>query len=193
MSKPVFLYLLVCLLFAGAAAADEAYFVAGVYKPVGVESLRAAGLLYLADVGEAYLVMGDEPAIMRLEASGARFRRLLETGPGDNVYLLTAREAASEMFYSRVLTELGGGRYLAVVKTGDIEDLRLVPFAKERLLARDFPRASRVRTFAAPMAVTPKPAIQAYVASVSQDTLTRYISELSGNQPVSRLTTQPIS
>ena len=184
MSKPVFLCLIVCLIFAGAAAAGEDYYVAGVTKAAGVESLREAGLLWLADIGAEHLVMGDEPAMMRLEDSGARHRRLLTTEPGDNVYLLTARDLPSEMMYSRVLTELGGGRYLAVVKTGEIEDLRFVPFAKERLFPRDFPEARQLRMLAAPMAVTPKPAIQAYVADVSEDTLTRYISELSGNEPV---------
>jgi photosystem II stability/assembly factor-like uncharacterized protein len=172
------------VVLAGVAAAGEDYFVAGVDKPVSVESLRGAGLLYLADVGDEYIVMGDEPALMRLEASGARSRNLLMIQPGDNVYLLTARDFASEMLYSRVLTEVGEGRYLAVVETDEIESLRLVPFEKERLLPRDFPRAAEFKVFGAPIAVTPKPAIQAMVASVSQDTLTQRLSELSGREPV---------
>ncbi len=184
MSKPVFLCLVLTLALAGAAGAGEDYFALGVAKPVGVDELRSAGLLFLADLGGEYLVMGDEPAALRLEASGALSRRLLVTGPGDNIYLLTARDLRSEMFYSRVLTEVGGGKYLAVVRTGGIEGPGLAPFARERLLPREFPRARRVEALGAPMAVTPRPAIQAFVAGVSQDTLTRYISELSGNEPV---------
>jgi len=184
MSRPGFLYLALCLVIAGAATAGEDYFVAGVAKPAGMESLRSAGLLFLADIGDEYLVMGDEPAVLRLEASGMDSRRLLTTGPGDNVCLLTARDFAGEMFYSRVLTELGGGKYIAAVKTGEIEDLRPAPFAREKLLPREFPAAGQVKKFGAPMAVTPRPAIRAYVGNVSQDTLTRYISELSGNEPV---------
>ena len=181
--KRVLLCLFVCVLSAGAANAGEDYFVVGVEKPVDIRTLRNAGLLYLADLGALYLLMGNEPALERLDATGTDFRRLAAIEPGDDVFLLRAREFRSEMLYSRVLADLGGGRYLVAVKPREIGDLRSLPFAKERLLPRDFPEPLEAVMFRAPPALSPSPEIQSLVGNVSQDTLTGFISELSGNEP----------
>jgi photosystem II stability/assembly factor-like uncharacterized protein len=184
MTKQLLVCLAVFLLSAGVAAAGEDYFVVGLMKPVDAGSMRSAGLLFLSELDREYLAMGNEPALLRLQASGARFRRLLEFEPGENLYLITARNLTDEMLYSGVLTDLGGGKYLAKAGNADIESLRLFPFAKQRLLPRVFPRTRRLREVKGPRDVVPRADIGTMVARVSEDSLTAVISELSGKAAV---------
>jgi photosystem II stability/assembly factor-like uncharacterized protein len=71
---------------------------------------------------------------------------------------------------------------MTVVETHRIEDLRLLPFSKVRLLPGAFPveQAPAMRPL---MAITPMPEIQGMVSQVSGDTLWKYISQLSGREP----------
>ena len=88
MHKCVFLCLLANLLAAGIAFADEEYIILKVAKPVRVEVLRDAGLLYLTDLGDSYLVYGDLPAVQKATAARQNLVRLGVVYPGEERFPL---------------------------------------------------------------------------------------------------------
>jgi photosystem II stability/assembly factor-like uncharacterized protein len=176
--------LLTLLAVSGVAAAGENHYVLRVARPVGTESLRSAGLLYLADLGSSFLVQGDEKAVQRLAASGADFRLVLSVEPDERLLLLKARNPTDEMFYSRALAPLGRGMYLAAARADEDSGPGPVPFSIVTLAPADFPKPSVAVRLAEPVEVYPKPAVRAMVAAASPDSLLATIAALSGEVPV---------
>jgi photosystem II stability/assembly factor-like uncharacterized protein len=177
--------IVIAVLASGMAVADESSLVGLVDEPVSAQIMREAGIHYLADLGVNYLVEGDELAVARLEAAGARFAPVTVLRPGEDVYLLKPRNLRGEITYAGGLFEVGRGQYVATVAKHDIEQLRQLPFTKVRLLPAVFPERNQgMMRLASGAAVTPKPEIEDIVAAVSSDTVSKYISQLSGREPV---------
>ncbi|MGD8627518.1 MAG: YCF48-related protein [bacterium] len=175
---------LTLVLLAGLASAGEGELILRVDKSVGAEALRAAGMLYLADLDEDYLVFGDVRGRERLEQRGISVETVALLSPGEEIFLLRPRTFQGEVLFSGLLTGLGGGDYLATMETRRIEDLEFLPFSRARLIPGRFPPTERSRTPASPVAVTANPHVAAMTARVSGDTLWKYISQLSGREPV---------
>jgi len=184
MLRGIICFGLTLVLLTGLALADEGELVLRVDKSAGARALSAAGLLYLADLGEDYLVFGDTRARERLEQRGITTEAVAFLSPGEEIFLLRPRTFHGEVLFSDLLTSLGGGDYLATIETHQIEDLKFLPFSKVRLMPGRFPRTESHRILAPPMAITPNPYIAAMTANVSGDTLWKYISQLSGREPV---------
>lgn len=175
---------LTLVLLTGLALADEGELVLRVDKSAGVRALRAAGLLYLADLGEDYLVFGDARCTERLGQMGIPAEAVALLSPGEEIFLLRPRNFRGEILFSGLLAGLGEGRYLTTIEAHRIEDLKFLPFSRVRLIPGPFPRAGSHRILASPMTITPEPHIAEMTAAVSGDTLWRYISQLSGREPV---------
>ncbi|MFZ1948224.1 MAG: M20/M25/M40 family metallo-hydrolase [bacterium] len=147
--------------------------------------MREAGIRYLADLGVNCLVEGDELAVARLKDAGAAFVPVAVLRPGEDVYLLKPRTLAGEITYAGGLFEVGRGQYVTTIAKHDIEQLRDLPFTKVRLLPTIFPERSQgMMRLASGAAITPKPEIEDIVAAVSSDTVSKYISQMSGREPV---------
>jgi photosystem II stability/assembly factor-like uncharacterized protein len=176
---------LTALLISGIAVADETSLVGLVSKPVSGQVMREAGIRYLADLGVNWLVEGDDLAVARLTGAGATFSTLTVLNPGEDVYLLRPRGLGGEAAYTGVLLDVGGGQYLTTIAKHEVEQLRSLPFTKVRLLPSVFPEPREgMMRLASGAAVTPKPEIQNIVAAVSSDTVSKYISQMSGREPV---------
>jgi len=184
MLRGVLCFGLMMALLACPAFADETDLVVRVDKSVGAGTLRTAGLSYLTDLGEDYLVLGDSHSLERLAARGIESEVVTLLAPGEEVFLLRPRTFRGEVLFSDLLTSLGAGQYLATIETHRIEDLKYLPFSKARLLPGPFPPSGSHRILASPMTITPDPHIAAMTAAVSGDTLWKYISQLSGREPV---------
>jgi photosystem II stability/assembly factor-like uncharacterized protein len=168
----------------GLAAADEEALILKVEKPVSSAALSKLGFLHLADLNDAYLVQGDEQARNRLAAAGIGFVEIGPIYPGEDVFLLRPRGPSNEPLYTAALDHLGKGEYLAKIGCHEIDDLRLIPFSKVRLLPGRFPELSKPRIKGPFRLITPNPQIIGMVAQVTGDTLWKYISQLSGGEPV---------
>lgn len=177
---------LIVVLASGMAIADESSLVGLVAKPVAPEIMRQAGIHYLADLGINYLVEADDFAVERLGASGVKFSSVTALRPGEDIYLLTPRSLGGEAAYAGVLFEVSRDLYLTTIAKHEVDQLRLLPFAKVRLLPSAFPEPGEVMVHrpAASVAITPQPRIQDIVAAVSRDTIGKYISQMSGREPV---------
>lgn len=184
MRRFVFSCLLVTAIGAGAVLADEQALVLTVAKPVETETLRSAGLEFLADLGESYLVEGDQPAVTRLERSGAAFSVITSALPADEIFLVRPRSFRDEVAYSGALYEVGPSVYIARIVRSEIDDLTLLPFEKTRLIPTTFPVPAEASPGEAIQVIAPEASIQGMVAAVSGDTITKYISQLSGREPV---------
>lgn len=184
MRRLVFFCVFAAILASGLAFGDEESLILSVEKPVAIDLMRQAGLRYLADLGDAYLVDGDKPAADRLSASGADFTTIASARPGDEIFLLRPRNLGDEMFYGSALFKVAPGLYLAAIQRHQIDDMRMLPFSKTRLLAGAFPEPSAAKAEFATMAITPKPQIENLVAAVSSDTISKYISQMSGREAV---------
>lgn len=177
-------FLLGLLMASGSALAGEDHYVIKVPRHVRVETLRPAGFLYLADLGEHLLVQGDGRAVERLAASGAAFSHVLMVEPDERVLLLTARESADEVFFSRVLTPLGRGRYLAAAGAREAQAPGPAGFSRVVLAPTDFPKPSVAARLAEPVEVYPVPAIKALVAAAREDSMLATMEALTGREPV---------
>lgn len=175
---------LVLILLTGLALADEVEMVLMVEKSAGARLLSADGLLYLADLGEDYLVFGDSRGRERLRLRGINPEEVAVLSPGEEIFLLRPRTFQGEVLFSDILPSLGGGRYLATAETHEIEDLKYLPFSKVRLFPGPFPSSGSRRMLPSPVATAPRPRIEAMTAEVSGDSLWKYISQLSGREPV---------
>lgn len=184
------LCVVVTLLGVGTAAADEQSLVLLVQKPIAAETMQAAGLEFLADLRGSYLVEGDELAAGRLRRSGANLAVVTFSEPGDEIFLVRPKSIRDEVLYSGALYEVGPGVYITKIALSEIDDLKLLPFEKARLIPTTFPLLAKASLGAHARlglgieAITPKPSIQGLVAAVSPDTITKYISQLSGHEPV---------
>lgn len=177
-------YLVVLLMVTSAAFAGEVHFALRADKAAGVLTLRSAGLLYLADLGDEYLLQGDARAVERLESTGADFSIVLHIEPDEHLFLLVARNFRDEMFYGRVLAPLGGGRYLIAGKPDLIDEPGFHAFSKIALAPRDFPKPCVALRAGEPIELYPKPAVQAMVAAASPDSISTLIAGLSGHVPI---------
>lgn len=156
-------------------------------KSLEAEDLWSMGLMHLANLRDSYLVQGDDRAVERLARFTEDFALLADVNPGQEVYLVRPANYKDEVFYSQFLIEVGGGNYLMILGPGDIEDTRFLPLHAARLRGGPFPQRDRrlaTGVAPAPAIVIPKPQIENIVAAVSGDTLWKYISQLSGNEPV---------
>ncbi|MFC1799388.1 M28 family peptidase [Candidatus Eisenbacteria bacterium] len=153
-------------------------------KPVSVEALADAGMLMLADLGDAYLVLGTRVATGRLAAVTPGFRVIAPVSPGRDIYLLRPKSLKAEMLYSAALIEVAKGAYLAQMDSDEMADLGMLPFSRIRLTPQPFIRRETQMPAQTPTVITPKPEIESIVAQVSGDTLWNYIAELSGEKPV---------
>ncbi|MFH1314276.1 MAG: YCF48-related protein [Candidatus Eisenbacteria bacterium] len=170
------------ILVSSAAFGFQEGVIVRVEKPVSTETLSQAGMFYLADLGEAYLVQGSPAAARRLAESAADFRVMASLQAGKSAYLLRPRRSQKEMPYSVALVEVARGVYLAQMDMAEAEDPSLLQFSKARLVPYTFiQREPQVLPYA-PAAITPKPQIVGLVAEVSGDSLWRYISQLSGEE-----------
>jgi photosystem II stability/assembly factor-like uncharacterized protein len=182
--------ILVVSLGVSVAMADEQLLVLAVQKPIAAEILHAAGLEFLADLHGYYLVEGDELAAGRLKRSGANFSVVTIAEPGDEIFLVRPASIRDEVLYSAALHEVGPGVYVTKIARSEIDDLNLLPFEKARLIPTAFPILAKASLGAhaqlrpGVQAITPKPFVQALVAAVSADTATKWISQLSGHEPV---------
>jgi hypothetical protein len=174
---------LLIVLAAGSALADEEAVVLKVEKIPEGEGLRALGLQYLTDFGDAYLVQCDAPAVAGLDRAGWEFTEVIRLCPGDEAYLLRPRSLEAEAVYSGALIEVASGVYLTAVRPHRVRELGLLPFSKVRLLPGSFPHRVTHARMRPLKPITPKLEIQNIIAGVSGDTLWRYISELSGMKP----------
>ncbi|MFH1218929.1 MAG: M20/M25/M40 family metallo-hydrolase [Candidatus Eisenbacteria bacterium] len=179
-----FFCFIVVILATGLALADEESLILAVDKPVGIETVRHAGLHYLTDLGDRLLVEGDQPAADRLALAGVQFSVIAGLRPGDEIFLLRPRSFRDELLYGGVLHEVGTGQYLATIAKDEVDDLKLLPFQKTRLIPSTFPEAHRAAADLGVAAIIPKPPIQSIVSTISQDTLSKYISQMSGHEPV---------
>jgi photosystem II stability/assembly factor-like uncharacterized protein len=171
--------------FASALAfADEESLVLKVEKPVAVAAMRTAGFHFLTDLGSSYLVEGDKQAAARLEQGGAKFSVITPVLPGDEIFLLRARSFRDELLYSGVLYQVGEGLYITKMARSEVDDLKFLPFSKVRLAPRAFPEPAKAMPEMGPQAVVPNPRIQSIVAGISSDTVSKYISQMSGREPV---------
>ena len=153
-------------------------------KPISIDALAQAGALFLADIGEAYLVQGSPTAAGRLAEVTADAKIVAEASPGKEIFLLKPEGPEAELVYSAALVEVAGGVYLAQLDMDEVEDLNLVPFSKARVIPRPFTERGKAILSSAPAVITPDPHIEALVAQVSGDSLWRYISQLSGEEGV---------
>jgi photosystem II stability/assembly factor-like uncharacterized protein len=184
MMRGVVCLCLTLVLLTGLALAEEDDLVLRVHRSAGARALGAAGFLYLADLGEDYLVFGDAACTERLRQMGIPAEAVAFLSPGKEIFLLKARTFQGEVRFSGLLIDLGGGRYLATIDTHRAEDLKSLPFSRVRLTPGRFPVVGSHRSVSSPMTITPEPHIAEMTAAVSGDTLWRYISQLSGRQPV---------
>ncbi len=153
-----------------------------VEKPISTDALSGAGMLFLADLGDAYLGQGSPVAARRLAELTPSFNLLASVHAGKSVYLLQAKQPVKDWPYSVALVEIARGVYLAQLDMDEAEDPSLIHFSKARLVPHTFIRREPHLSAYAPAAITPKPQIAALVAEVSGDSLWRYISQLSGEE-----------
>jgi photosystem II stability/assembly factor-like uncharacterized protein len=179
-----FFWLLAVVIGSACALADEQSFVMSVDKPNDPGVMREAGFRFLADLGSSYLVEGDDVASARLAQAGAEFSVVAHARPGEEIFLLGARSFRDELIYSGVLAGVGDNLYVAAIPRDAVDDLKLLPFSKARLVPGPFPEHVRAVRQKRLEAIVTKPQIQGMVADVSGDSLTRYISQLSGREPV---------
>jgi len=181
-------FALFCILAAALASstafADEESLILSVQKPLETGVMRTAGFHFLTDLGTSYLIEGDDVAVGRLSQAGAEFSVVTSMRPGDEVFLLKPRSFRDEVLYSGALFKVGDGAYITTMARDEVDDLKLLPFSKVRLVPGTFPRPSRAMAEMGLQTVVAKPRIEAMVAGVSSDTVTKYISQLSGHEPV---------
>lgn len=151
---------------------------------IQAESLWPMGLLFLADLGETYLVQGDDRAVDRLAQVTSSFEVLTTVERGRELFLLRAKTLEDESARAADLVEVIPGLYLAEVERHAIECMGLLPFPKVRLVPRRFAATEIPGTASKRMLAPPKPEVEAVVSQVSGDSLWKYISQLSGNEPV---------
>jgi photosystem II stability/assembly factor-like uncharacterized protein len=168
------------------ALAFQDFCVLKVDKEVGAETLWSIGFVYLADLGNTYLVEGDDNAVRRLSAAGAEFSPITTVSRGEDIYIMWPRAAGSDILFSKLLFDLGDGTYLAKMRVDGPRDLESVPYEKAELIPRPFPESAppAAALFNTPLLVTPKPQVQAIVDAVNGDSLFKTISQMSGNEPV---------
>ncbi len=162
----------------------EEVLVLRVEKPVSTELLGSLGLLFLADMGDAYLIEGDGNSEAGLARAGAGFSRILSAEPGLEVFLLKQRGPGEGLVHTAALSSVATGIYITAVRTRDVAGLDRLPFSKARLLPGPFPEPAAQVPFRASGPVSADPLIEEMVSRVSPDTLWRYISELSGMEPI---------
>lgn len=183
--------LLIVLISVQAFAFDEMS-ILKVEKPVNADQLWQMGLLYLADLGNFYLVWGNDAAAGRLAKAGGQFELVATVRSDKVIFLVSAGRSKVEKPVSKApcgdlsegLCEVVPGHYLVAILPEDIDDASLAAFPRVKLQPGRFPAAEPARFVVAPMAATPKPEIESLVASVSGDSLWTYISQLSGREPV---------
>lgn len=166
------------------AFAFQDFCVLKVEKGVAADALWSMGFLYLADLGDAYLVEGDDRAVGRLSGAGARFSPITTVSRGEHVFLLRPHAAEADILFTKILFDLGDGTYLAKLRIERAEELESVRYDKALLTPRPFPEPGHTPPLKAETLVVPKPEIQAMVDAVDGDSLFKTISHLSGNEPV---------
>jgi photosystem II stability/assembly factor-like uncharacterized protein len=189
MVRVAWIVALLALVLSGWAAGDEEALVFRVDKPVEIDVLRSSGLLYLGDVGQALLVLGDDNSVRKMTEAGAAFEHVLSLEPGREIFLLRGRDAAGRpvcngehLTFS--LAEVGKGTFITAIDPRRINLLDRLACAKTRLLPGAFPGVVRTAAPARPPLVSASPGIQAMVDEVSGDTLWAFMSRLSGREPV---------
>ncbi len=176
------LLLLYCV--SAAARADEEVLVFSVKTPVSADLLGSLGLVFLADIGEAYLVQGDGNSEAKLARAGVGFSRILSAEPGLEIFLLRQRSFGEGLIQAAGFSRAAPGTYVAAVGTRDIVDLDRLPFSKARLLPGPYPGPAGEAPPGTGIPVRADPLIEEMVDRVSGDSLWRYISELSGMEPI---------
>lgn len=151
---------------------------------IRAESLWSMGLLFLADLGETYLVQGDDHAVARLSQVTSSFEVLTTVERGRQLFLLREDTLEEERASAADVVKVIPGVYLAGVERHAVEDITLLPFPKLRLLPRRFAATEIPGRTPTRMLSPPKPEVEAVVSLVSGDSLWKYISQLSGNEPV---------
>jgi photosystem II stability/assembly factor-like uncharacterized protein len=162
----------------------EEVIVLRVEKPVSTEALASLGLVFLADVGEAYLVEGDANSHVKLARAGVGFSRILSAEPGLEVFLLKQRGIGEGIVHTAALSRVAPGTYLTAIRPRDVADLDRLPYAKARLVPGPYPERVAEVPFRAGVPVSANPVIEEMVSRVSGDSIWCYISELSGMEPV---------
>jgi photosystem II stability/assembly factor-like uncharacterized protein len=183
MGRAVIVAVIALSLAPGVAQALDDMHVVRVAETVGAERLWSLGMLYLADLGDTYLVEGDGKALERLARVTQGFDVITTVERGTELFLLRAKSPEYKMIHAKALIEVAPGHYLAKLERDAIDDLKLLPFSRMRLIPRRFALPEARTTPPIPAALTPRPEIEILMARVSGDTLWQYISQLSGNEP----------
>jgi photosystem II stability/assembly factor-like uncharacterized protein len=183
MSRLTIASAIVLTMLSAVAFAFNRTYVVKVDDSIEPEVLWSLGLPYLADLGDTYLVEGDDQALERLSRVTEDFQIIATVGRGMELYLLKPESPGAEIAYSAALAEVSPGSYLAQVESHAAEDLKLLPFSRVRLVPQRFV-APEISVPEKSFAVIPKPEVEFVVGHVSGDTVWKYISELSGNEPV---------
>ena len=176
--------ILVAVFGSASALADEESLILSVEKPIETGIMRTAGFHFLTDLGSSYLIEGDDVAAARLSKAGAGFSVVTSMRPGDEVFLLKPRSFRGELLYAGAIFKVGDGTYITTMARNEVDDLKLLPFSKVRLVPGTFPEPVKPIREMGAQAIVPKAGIQDMVANVSSDTVTKYISQLSGREPV---------
>ncbi|HVP58616.1 MAG TPA: M20/M25/M40 family metallo-hydrolase, partial [bacterium] len=132
----------------------------------------------------SYLVEGDDVAAGLLSQAGAKSSAIATLQPGDEVFLLRPRSFREEVLYSRAFHRVAEGMYLATVAKDQVDGLETLSWPKARLMPGAFPVARGSEPELAPEIIVAKPRIQGMVDAVQSDTIRKYISQLSGHEPV---------
>ncbi len=153
-------------------------------KPVDAGALSESGILFLGDIGDALLIQCSRVATGGLTEVSAGFKIVAPVSPGKDVFLLRPKSPEDVVRYSAALFEVARGVYLAQLDADDLEDLALLPFSRARLLPRPFIQRKHPVLAMAPVSITPDPEIEDIVAHTSGDSIWKFISQLSGREPV---------
>jgi photosystem II stability/assembly factor-like uncharacterized protein len=170
------------MLVSGAALGSPEGLILKVDKPVDTGALSGAGMMFLADIGDAYLIQGSMVASKRLAEVAPGYSTVAPVTPGKTTYLLRPAGLEAEIVYSAALLEVADGVFLAQLDAEELEDLSLLPFSRIRLFPGRFPRRMKPKPMHTLASITPKPQIDSLVARVSGDSLWKYIAQLSGEE-----------
>jgi photosystem II stability/assembly factor-like uncharacterized protein len=182
---PVVLHLVIALgliLCSVAAFGSPEGVIVKIDKPVDTEALAGAGVMFLADIGDAYLVQGSKVAAERLADVAPGYRIISPIRLGKAAYLLRPVSLEARTVHAAALPEVAEGTFLAQLDADELEGLSLLGFSRVRLVPGSFPRRKELVPVQAMTSITPKPRIDSLVAQVSGDSLWKYIGELSGEE-----------
>lgn len=172
------------LMFPALLLAESGTYVVRIFEPADYDALWEMGFEYLADLGGVCLIQGDSRALGRLEGAGLEHDVVARVEPGMGVYLVRPEAAGRAAAHSVYLSEVERGAYVLTLDRAALETAGPHGVDILRLRGNRFPSREPSMPSPATLTVHPRPEVQSLVDSVSGDTLWKYISCLSGNEPV---------